>query len=171
MLITRHTVFDWIRFPSRFIKFLLYLYKLTSVTSAGYFLSFIQESGEFAEGLPARTLPLRVTAVPACRPAEGPDSDSALCPVCSICPSLPPPAPLHLLCCLLTRPHSRPQSASHHDAVPHSDIPAQPQHSCARLPTPNTGAYLPQPQPNTTATMAVVMSVTFLFKEQCAVPA
>lgn len=135
---------------------------LTEQTFTLYLLS-VQESGEFAEGLPARTLPLRLTAVPTRRPTEGPDSDSTLCAFCSVCPSLPPSAPL-LLRCLLTRPHNHPQSASHHGAVPHPDLPAQPQHSRAGLPAPNTGTYLPQPQPDSTATMAVVMSFTLLIK-------
>lgn len=123
-------------------------------------LSFIQESGEFAEGLHAGTLPLGISALPPCRPAEGPDSNGALRPFRSIRPALPPPA-LLLLRCLLIRPHSRPQPASHHGAVSYPDIPAQPQHSCARLPSPDTGAYLPQPQPNTTAAVAVATSSTF----------
>lgn len=133
---------------------------LTEQTFTYYLLS-VQESGEFAEGLSARTLPLRLTAVSTRRPAEGSDSNSTFCAFCSICPSLPPSAPLFLRC-LLTCPHNHPQSTSHHDAVSHSDLPTQPQHSRASLPAPNTGAYIPQPQPDSTATMAVVMSFTLL---------
>ncbi len=129
--------------------------------------SFPQESGEFAEGLHARTLPLRVSALPTRRPAEGPDSDSALRAFRSFRPPLPTP-PLLLLRCLLTRPYNRPQPASRHGSVSHPDVPAQPQHSCARLRPPDTGAYLPQPHPDTTAAVAVAAPSIFTF---CAVPA
>lgn len=125
-------------------------------------LSFTQESGEFAEGLSAWSVPLRVSALPARRPAEGPDPDSALRPfssIRSICPSLPP-SPLFLRL-LLTRPYSRPRSASHHGTVSNPDVPAEPQHSRARLPSPNPGSDLPQPQPDTTAAMAVAPPSSF----------
>lgn len=125
-------------------------------------LCFTQESGEFAEGLHAWTLPLWVTALPTRRPAEGTDSNSSLCPFCPICSVRPPLSPLTLLLvrCLLTCPHNHPQPASRHGTVSYTNIPAQPQHSCARLPPPDTSTYLPKPQPNTAAAMAVATSST-----------
>lgn len=116
-----------------------------------------QESGEFAESLHARTLPLGFPALPARRAAEGPDANGALRPFRSVRPALPPPA-LLLLCCLLPRAHGLPRPAPHHAAVSHADIPAQPQHGRARLPPPDTSAHLPQPQPNTAAAVAVAKS-------------
>lgn len=107
-------------------------------------LSLTQESGEFAEGLHAGTLPLRVSALPPRRPAEGPHSHGALRPVRSVRPPLPPP-PLLRLRRLHARPRSRPRPAPHDAAVSHPDVPAQPQHDGARLPPPDAGAYLPQP--------------------------
>lgn len=123
-----------------------------------------QESGEFAEGLHARTLPLGFPALPARRTAEGPDADGTLRPLCSVCAALPPPA-LLLLCHLLPRPHSFPRPAPHHGAVSHADIPSEPQHGRARLPPPDTCTHLPQPQPNTAAAVAVASSSTFPRRE------
>lgn len=116
-----------------------------------------QESGEFAEGLHARTLPLGFPALPARRAAEGPDADGTLRPFRSVRPALPPPA-LLLLRSLLPRPHGLPRPAPHHGAVSHADVPAQPQHGRARLPPPDAGAHLPQPQPNAAAAVAVAKS-------------
>lgn len=120
-------------------------------------LSFTQESGEFTEGFHAGALPLRVSALPTCRPAEGPDSDRAFRPFRSICSPVPPPALLFHF--LLVCPHNHPQPASRHGAVSDSNIPTQPQHSRASLPSPNSGAYLPQPQPEATATVAVATTL------------
>lgn len=113
-------------------------------------LSFTQESGESAEGAHAGPLPLRVPALPARGPAEGPDPHRAFCPLCPERSPLPPPAPL-LLLPLLAR--SRP--APPHDAgLSHPNVPAQPQQRrCACIPPP--GAHLPQPQPGSTAAVAV----------------
>lgn len=93
----------------------------------------LQESGEFAEGVSSRTLPLRVSALPPCRPAESPDSHSTLRP------ALPPPPILHT-----RRP---PRAATPNGTVPYPNLPAQPSR--------DTSAHLSQPQPDTTAAMAV----------------
>lgn len=123
-----------------------------------------QESGEFAEGLHARTVPLGFPALPARRTAEGPDANGTIRPFRSVCPALPAPA-LLLLCRLLPRPHGLPRPAPHHGAVSHADIPAQPQHGCARLPPPDTSTHLPQPQPNAAAAVAVAKSSTSPWRE------
>lgn len=111
-------------------------------------LLFTQESGESAEGAHAWPLPLRVPALPARGPAEGPDPDRALRPQR---PPLPPPAPLLLLL-------ARSFPATPHGAgLSHSDVPAQSQQRCcARLSPPDARAHLPQPQPGPAAAVAVV---------------
>lgn len=122
-------------------------------------LPHIQESGEFAEGLSSWPLPLWVSAVPTRCPAESPDPD---CPHRSfrpVCPSLPPPSTC--LCCdHLGSPHQLSKPAPGHSTVSHTNVPAQPQHSCAQLPPPNISisAHLSQPQPGTTEAVAVASS-------------
>lgn len=128
---------------------------LTSVTELKLFC-LIQESGEFAEGLPAWPLPLRVPALPSRRPAEGPNSNGPLRPVRTVRPSLP--APPILFRRLLPFAHGRPQPATHDDTVPHPDVPTKPQHGRAHLSPPDTSTDIPQPQPHTTAAVAVATS-------------
>lgn len=118
-----------------------------------YCASVFQESGESAEGLHARALPLRVSALPTCCPAEGPNADCTLRSDCSLCSSLPSP-PWLLFCRFLSRPHHPPQPATRHATVPHPNISSKTQCS-AKLPPPNTGTHLSQPQSNTTEAMAV----------------
>lgn len=118
------------------------------------FFFWHQEPRKSAEGLHARPLPLRLAAVPSCSAAEGPYTYS---PFCSLCPTLPPHATPELLvnrfhpgtCRRLTQPATR------HGTVPNANVPTQPQHNRASLPTPGTSAHLPQPQSNATAALAV----------------
>lgn len=117
---------------------------------------FPQESGEPAEGARSRPLPLRLAALPARRPAEGPDPERALRPLCPERPPLPALAPLLLLLRLL--PRSRP--APHGAGLSRAHVPAQSQRGCARLPSPDAGAHLPQPQPGPAAAVAVAASIS-----------
>lgn len=117
-----------------------------------------QEPRKPAESLHARPLPLWLAAVPARGAAEGSHTHGSLSPVRPLRPTLPAPSSPDLLVHSLhpgPRRHlSRP--AAHHGTVPDADVPAQPQHGCARLPAPRLGAHLPQPQPDATAAVAVV---------------
>lgn len=101
------------------------------------FLSSTQESREFAEGPP-----LWVSALPTCRPAEVANSNSTIRSFCH-----PLSAPTLLL--LHDGPHILSQP------VYNPNIPTQPQQ---RLPSPDAGTNLSQPQPNTTAALALAMA-------------
>lgn len=116
------------------------------------FLLVTQESGESAEGAHLRPLSLRVSALPARRPAEGADPDRALRPVC---PPLPP------LALLLHRLLARSRPAPRRARLSHPDVPTQSQRRATRLSSPNASTYLPQPQPGPTAAVAVATSISW----------